>query len=579
MSPSEAFREDQLFDEFSQSMQPSDEWESSHADNKSIGESVPEDENSLEEEGVNNDVDDHQPIVEHAPSCQLLPEQSVAAEKSFVSNQHSFVDYLSNLVPTFSVEGSKMIPTFSVEGSKMNMTYGSYSTATYAKTEKHAQPEIKAKKSGSNHSRCIIENTESIKDRRNDHNQFGGANRGGEDCDTRDQGHNDSAMSCSVEEISQISEITMDIQTVVAEQKFTQSCSTLPTISEVKRFDSPDIAACTAGVRSKAQCSGGTDTTKNKSEGNNDIIDFVFELVEDAFCTPMKASKSERKKAFMQAFYEESEKVVKLAGKNGSKSPFRETSKHTRSSASTKSTGISDDKAGAVADMSTHSARMSEHSRIKMVDKPPVRAPGYSTSTPLDEELTLDWSKMMSLAERQLEAEEKSVVSKDSRISAVSKTEKASFYQSMMYPNLNSIDDTSVMSTPEKQTISKPLTASITETEAITTDQNTDENDVDSSATSSVNNSISNSNSTHATLASDVVKELRELSALDSSSFEEESRFLLTSFIFRYVRRLVPGSSKLDENKSDDQEEQEERAFDKYPKTAQFTGKKMTFLQ
>jgi len=79
-----------------------------------------------------------------------------------------------------------------------------------------------------------------------------------------------------------------------------------------------------------------------------------------------------------------------------------------------------------------------------------------------------------------------------------------------------------------------------------------------------VNKSNSNSNSTHATLASasDVVKELRELSALDSSSFEEESRFLLTSFLFRFVRRLIPGSNKLDENKSDDQEEQEERAFD-----------------
>ena len=107
----------------------------------------------------------------------------------------------------------------------------------------------------------------------------------------------------------------------------------------------------------------------------------------------------------------------------------------------------------------------------------------------------------------------------------------------------------------------KPLAASITETEAITTDQNSDEHNVDSSATSPVNNS--NSNSIHATLASDVVKELRELSALDSSSFEEESSFLLNSFLFRFVRRLIPGSSKLDENKSDDQvEEQEERAFD-----------------
>ena len=37
-----------------------------------------------------------------------------------------------------------------------------------------------------------------------------------------------------------------------------------------------------------------------------------------------------------------------------------------------------------------------------VVDKPPVRAPGYnSTSTPLDEELTQHWSKTMSLAEKQ----------------------------------------------------------------------------------------------------------------------------------------------------------------------------------
>jgi len=110
-----------------------------------------------------------------------------------------------------------------------------------------------------------------------------------------------------------------------------------------------------------------------------------------------------------------------------------------------------------------------------MVDKPPVRAPAYSTPAPLDEELTQYCSKMMSLAEKQLEAEEKSVVSKYSRMSAVSKIEKsnASFYQSMRCdnPNLNNIDDTSVMSTPEKQSITKPIRASITKTGAITTDQ------------------------------------------------------------------------------------------------------------
>eukprot|EP00536_Pseudo-nitzschia_multiseries_P008355 jgi/Psemu1/305662/fgenesh1_kg.211_\ len=144
-------------------------------------------------------------------------------------------------------------------------------------------------------------------------------------------------MSCSVEEISQISEITMDMPTIDTEQHqkpFAHCSPGLPTISEAEQYDGP---GCATGVRSKAQCSAGTDTTRNKNDGNNDIIDFVFDLVEDAFCKPIHPSKSERKKAFMEAFYEESERVVKTTKKKSSKQSLRETSKHTRSSSSTKS--------------------------------------------------------------------------------------------------------------------------------------------------------------------------------------------------------------------------------------------------
>jgi len=546
VSARESLREDRLFDELSfESMQPSDEWENTRVvDENSIDEcSITEDENSFKQ------IDKHPTAHEKYTSLSCNEEsQSLNAKESFFSNQSSFVDYLSNLVPTFSMESSKLTNLGT-----------SFSTATYSKVDT-AKLVNKAKRSGSNHSRCIIENTESIQERRDEHKNFGG-NRGRceEDC-VRDQ----STMSCSVEEISQISEITMDIPTVTAEHKFAQ-CSALPTISEIKQFDSPQIAAtCAAGVRNKAQCSSGADTTTNKSEGNNDFIDFVFELVEDAMCKPITTSKSERKKVFMEAFHEESEKVVKLANKNGSRDPFRENRKHSRSSTSKKKTvtrprnspTLMDDRDKSDTDQvetSTHSARRSNHSRMKIIDKPPLRAPGFRTSFPLDEELTMDWSKMMSLAEKQLEAEEKSVFSKDSRISEVSRiTEQSSFYQSIGCDGPD-INDASVMSN-KKPTKAKPKAASIYETKATIA---IDQSDVKSSVTSSVS-----------TLADDVVKELRKLSALDSSSFEEESRFILTSTLFRFMRRLIPSFSEMNE-KSSEEEEHEENAFDEIFESSQ----------
>lgn len=368
-------------------------------------------------------------------------------------------------------------------------------------------------------------------------------------------------MSCSVEEISQISEITMDIPTVAVEQKF-MHCSALPTISEVKQFDSPEIAAaCTSGIRSRAQCSGGADTTKN---GNNDFLDYVFDLVEDAMCKPIKTSKSERKKVFMEAFLEESEKVVKLASKNASRDPFRESSKHSRSTTTTKETANRrrnspapmdeiDEPAIDQVETSMHSARKSDHSRMKIVDKPPLRAPGFQNSFPLGDELTMDWSKMMSLAEQQLEAEETSVVSKDSRISEVSKlSDKSSDYQSVRCDAPGQYD-APVMSGKSLPNM-KPVASLIYgKKAAITIDK--------SNAKSSVASSVSTSSSTHATLADDVVRELRELSALETSSFEEESRFILTSTLFRYMGSLIPGVSEMID-RSGEEEEYEERAFD-----------------
>ena len=261
----------------------------------------------------------------------------------------------------------------------------------------------------------------------------------------------------------------------------------------------------------------------------------------------------------MEAFYEESQKVVKMAKKSASKKALHETSKHSRSSLSTnhagnqkperRSPGYSEDE-GSIMDpanrtnapeSSTHSVgRTSEHSRMKIVDKPPLDTTGFpALGVPQDEELTMDWSKMMSLAEKQLAAGEKHVGAEEnsvvSRISAISRelSEKASFYTSIRGDQSHS---------PQTNFRSKAAFVSKS-------------TNIESSPTSS----ITNSSSTHGTMEHSVVQELRELSALESSSFEEQSRFLLTSSLFRIMRHLIP---TLNKPKWEADDEEEERAFD-----------------
>ena len=529
-----SFRDDRLFDEHSLgSMQPSDEWASTY---DTQVDDVPDDERSVDRSNHMNATTVNSTT--HEEPLDRLKE-------SFFANQNAFVDYLSELVPTFSVEGSKM----------MDMGR-SVSTATFSK------PETKANTYGSTHSRCIIENPESIQERQDEQQRRSA--KGGED--SRDEA---TTMS-SVEEFTQISELTMDMQTVVTEKvtekRFAQ-CSALPTISEVKEFDTaPITATCHSGVvKGKAQCAAATDTTTNNSEGNNDFLDFVFDLVEDAVCKPLKTSKQERKKVFMEAFHEESEKILKLAEKNGAKDPFRESSKHGSRTSSSRhsrtSTGskrstlksknsefpMDEDEESATnqVETSVRSERKSSHSRMKIVDKPPLldQPALYSNSAfPLNEELTLDWSKIMSLAEKQLEAEEESVASEDSGISEISEvsgiTENPSMFQSVKYDETEKHDASVVCD--ESPTEMNRETHSVFE----------------SSVAPTVNTSVS----THTTLVN-AIKDLRELPAFDSSSFEEESRFILTTTLFRYVKSRVP-TLGLFGKKNTKMIECEERAFD-----------------
>eukprot|EP00531_Pseudo-nitzschia_arenysensis_P014786 CAMPEP_0116157230 /NCGR_PEP_ID=MMETSP0329-20121206/23236_1 /TAXON_ID=697910 /ORGANISM="Pseudo-nitzschia arenysensis, Strain B593" /LENGTH=619 /DNA_ID=CAMNT_0003654329 /DNA_START=40 /DNA_END=1899 /DNA_ORIENTATION=- len=544
VSMQELYQEERLFDEHSLgSMQPSDEIE---GDYDTQFEDVPDDERSFDRSSRPN---------RHSTP---LDEPLESLKESFFANQLAIADYFAELVPTFSVEGSKVTD---LGRSMSNASFSQYDasrqeTATFSKLDE-SKSETKAKRTGSTHSRCIIENPESIQERQ-DEELRRRAKEGDED-DARDQ-----ASTMSSVEFSQISELTMDMPTVATEQPRFAQCSALPTISEVKELDTPQLAAsCTSGVvKGKAKCAAAADTTMNQIEENNDFLDFVFELVEDAVCKPLKTSKSERKKVFMEAFHEESEKILKLANKNGAKDPFRETSKHSRRGSSRHSRTSTGTKRSTKpknseypmdeeeeeesmlnpVENSLRSLRKSDHSRIKIVDKPPLQPPGFNSAYPLNEELTIDWSKVMSLAEKQLEAEDKSVVSNDSRVSEVSGiTENPSMFQSVKCEEDDN-HDASVLSDESPKRV-KPGAHSMFK--------------------SSVSSTVSTSVSTHSALAKhDFVEDLRELSALDSSSFEEEqSRFILTTSLFRYMKSFVPSLSDLRKKKSKKMEF-EDRAFD-----------------
>ena len=172
----------------------------------------------------------------------------------------------------------------------------------------------------------------------------------------------------------------------------------------------------------------------------------------------------------------------------------------------------------------------------------------------------------MSLAEKQLEAGLKASASKDSLLSEASKiSDKSSVYQSVMYDNRERGDASSGFN---KSRLQEKADEDI---EKGTKSFN------QSSAKSSVASTASLSSSTHAALideitkdlreschvrmSDDVVKELRELSALETYSFEEESRFLLTSSLFRFLRSFIPSFSASNK-KNSEFEEDEERVFD-----------------
>jgi hypothetical protein len=398
----------------------------------------------------------------------------------------------------------------------------------------------------SSHSRCYIENTESIQERR-------------DDVDERcRQDHRNVDTMSSVEEISQISDITMDLRTILAESKF-GGCEPLPTISEARRYVSP---------MSMHRESGQART------GKNDMIDFVFELMEENLCTPLNGSKAaeKKKKSFFNAVHDESinitktntnslanNSIVQTSSSNRSRSnrtprrsgkgsilpaPSNCTSSFAASAWSTKPA-----LSGVKFSSSPAPPEQSPTREFVIVGKPPSPPPSVETNdnigsskriiSPEDEEQTLDWSKIMSFAERQLEGEDKSVMSKaDSKISSrPSQSNRRSFF----HDNNSTITDIKCNSTLNTfATATSKFDLPMADAKPDQTDQN---RRVKSSTGS--NSSSSHSTAVEALSSTDgsaAVQELRELSAMpmDSSSFEEEPRLLLTSLLLRLVRQLVP---------------------------------------
>ena len=647
VSVQESFQESRLYDE--PSMQPSDEWGNDVAED----DSVPEDERSY-------DASHAQSYFESRATTYTESHVESTVNKDRMT---SLVDYFTELVPTFSVEGSKITD------------FGqSVVSAASSSVSELTKPEKAKKKTSSSHSRCIIENPESIQDR--------------QDEQLRREGYGDERDDdmTSVEEISQISDLTMDMPTVVTQQtqqRFTATkCSALPTISEANIFQAPPIGpTCHSGVlrgKAHAHCAPTADTSENGMGEQGDFLDFVFELVEDAVCKPRKTSKQERKEVFMEAFNKESERMLKLAEKNGAKGAFKEeSSKHSRTSTSHSRTSTGTKKTqdkpkdeectvdeapvneapmeevsanevpveeapveeaqveeaqveeppveeapveeaqveeaqveeaqveeppveeasvdeapedkipvdeapvdeapmdeapmdetpmneipmdqapiDEAMEKSIRSVRNSEHSRMKIVDKPPIQPPGFNSAYPL-EELTFDWSKMMSLAEKQLKAEERSVCSHDSKMTEISGiTETPSMFESV-----RSMFRSVQLREPEKKETPK-LNDEIEEPPRL---RAVTPSDFKASPVSTPDTSCSTHQTLpgHQTLPEDVVKELRELQALDSSSFEEEeSRFILTSKLLRYmkgkVKNFVPTFEAVDEV----EERRPERLFD-----------------
>ncbi|KAG7342917.1 hypothetical protein IV203_020862 [Nitzschia inconspicua] len=476
--------EDQLYDEISlPSCAPSDEW----------GKECKSDSQEGQAEDVERFCEQSEPN-DKKPTNETSWFSKHDHKSSYLSNS-SFTEYLSNIIPSRFSQGCS-----TVTGTQRDAKADVFTRLDSKTTER------------SSHSRCYIENTESIRDRRDDRREERDANG---DNARDDSGNNDAVYS--VEEYTQISEITMDIPTVVAESKFI-ACSGLPTIEEAKRFD-PAIAACTAEFsrkKMKARCGA---TGENLKGGSKDVIDFVFELVEDTFCVPLNRSKEERKKAFMEAYHEES---IKFARTNSLVDPWQTSSKHSRSNRTPRRSGKSPFSApGTKYDKPTSDFIQStpkkgkEDAGFMIVDKSPPPRPQIFPK--MDEEQTLDWSKIMSFAEKQLEADGKSVISKATEFSSVrtSMSDRRSFFT----------------------TIDRSFTATQISDSAAVSPINEHQEKSTASSTSS-------SSSTHATAAesanivNEPVQDLPNLSLMDSSSFEEPRRLLLTSLLLRSFLQL-----------------------------------------
>lgn len=467
--------------------------------------------------------------------------QSGMFAKSSSYNSNSFAGYLSHLIPTRN--GKSMVTD----------------TRTYTTTMTDGRADIRATESRaterSTHSRCIIENTESIQERR-------------DDVDDARRDENDDMMS-SVEEISQISDITMDIRTYMAESKF-GACSTLPTIAEARRYDP---VGCVSPMSMEREPEHTTDEPKSSHRRN--LMDFVFELVEDAICTPLNESKVDKKAAFAKAFPEE---TVNLSSTNSLVDAFHATSSNfSRSNRTQRRSGNGNiiQATSNVTHLSPSSTRTAvdgvtvptstappvpsllakNHSAYVIVDRPPsppptiaeydkVHSERRTSSATVDDEQTLDWSKIMSFAERQLEAgDDKSVYTNTtgSRFGKTGRPNRRSFFDNNsttgdIKPNNTLTSFATAKSKLEyASTAGKPVPAGTAGKTFVP----------DSQPTASTS---SNSVSTHATASgasstshgSAAVQELREISAMDSSSFDVEPRLLLTSLLVRLVKHLIP---------------------------------------
>jgi hypothetical protein len=482
--------EDRLFDEVSlPSCQPSDEWG-----------------NTGEKEQL--DGQEARFIGHEGPTKKRRSDEkssiSKPDQKSYLSTS-SFTDYLSHIIPSRFGMGS------STEIENRLDTRADDSKAECKITER------------SSHSRYYIENTESIRDRKDDRREQRDA--------VADTARQDSG-AYSVEEFTEISEITLDVPTVIAESKFV-ACSGLPTIEEAKRFD-PAVAACADNFsrrNNRAQCGATTENTKGGT-----VIDFVFELVEDAFCVPLNRSKAEKKKAFLEAYHEES---LKLSRTSSVVDAWQTSSKHSRSSRTpirsgkspayipaTSNDRLSYDNPGIPSAKQASKKKKTDACSV-IVDKAPPPRPNFlpKMTSGMDEEQTLDWSKIMSFAEKQLEGDGKSVYSRATDCSSVH----------------TSNSDRRAFGAENEETANAAISSDSAKAFVAVTSPVQGH---DKSTTSS----LSNSSSTHATAAenansiNDAVLDMRVVSAMESCSFEEEPRrLLLTSLLFGLFLQIIQG--------------------------------------